>query len=117
MSTRSPSTTSRSARSSPAPRSAADLRLLERGARRNEQNRALEAELSDVAHTSRTNHLIASHHAFGQSLTLGFHLGFLGAVAFVLLGIVAAATIGTRRSSTAPDTTSKRSALTSSPYS
>src|SRR5215510_11143563 len=96
MSTRSPSTTSRSARASPAPRSAADLRLLERGARRNEQNKALEAELSDGAHTSRTNHLIASHHAFGQSLTLGFHLGFLGAAAFALLGIIAAATIGTR---------------------
>jgi MFS family permease len=55
------------------------------------------AVLTTIA-TSRTNHLIASHHAFGQSLTLGFHLGFLGAAAFVLLGILAAATIGTRRS-------------------
>jgi hypothetical protein len=45
--------------------------------------------------TSRTNHLIASHHTFTQALTLGFHLGFLGAAAFALLGIIAAATIGT----------------------
>ena len=40
---------------------------------------------------------MASNHTFGQSLTLGFHLGFLGAAAFALLGIIAAATIGTRR--------------------
>jgi hypothetical protein len=53
------------------------------------------AVLTTIA-TSRTNHLIASHHTFGQSLTLGFHLGFLGAAAFVLLAIIAAATIGTR---------------------
>ena len=53
------------------------------------------AILTTIA-TSRTNHLIASHHAGGQSLTLGFHLGFLGAAAFALLGIIAAATIGTR---------------------
>jgi hypothetical protein len=46
--------------------------------------------------TSRTNHLIASNHTLGQSLTLGFRLGFLGAAAFVLLAILAAATIGTR---------------------
>src|SRR5215468_3869809 len=46
--------------------------------------------------TSRTNHLIASHHTIGQSRTLGFHLGFLGAAGFALLGIIAAATIGTR---------------------
>ena len=52
--------------------------------------------LTSIA-TSHTNHLIASHHAFGQSLTLGFHRGFLAAAAFVLLGIIAAATIGTRR--------------------
>jgi EmrB/QacA subfamily drug resistance transporter len=45
--------------------------------------------------TSRTNNLIASNHNFGKSLTLGFRLGFLGAAAFALLGIVAAATIGT----------------------
>jgi EmrB/QacA subfamily drug resistance transporter len=54
------------------------------------------AVLTTIA-TSRTNHLMASHHARGQSLTLGFHLGFLGAAAFVLLGIIAAATIGTGR--------------------
>src|SRR5499427_2061077 len=53
------------------------------------------AVLTTIA-TSRTNHLIASHHSFGQSLTLGFHLGFLGAAAFAGLGIVAAAVIGTR---------------------
>jgi EmrB/QacA subfamily drug resistance transporter len=47
--------------------------------------------------TARTNHLLASHHTFTQALTLGFHLGFLGAAAFALLGIIAAATIGTRR--------------------
>jgi MFS family permease len=53
------------------------------------------AILTTIA-TSRTNHLIASHHALGQSLTLGFHRGFLGAAAFVGLAIIAAATIGTR---------------------
>jgi predicted MFS family arabinose efflux permease len=53
------------------------------------------AVLTTIA-TSRTNHLIASHHASGQSLTLGFHRGFLGAAAFVLLAIIAATTIGTR---------------------
>jgi EmrB/QacA subfamily drug resistance transporter len=53
------------------------------------------AVLTTIA-TSRANHLMASHHTFGQSLTLGFHLGFLGAAAFVGLGIIAAATIGTR---------------------
>jgi len=47
--------------------------------------------------TSRTNHLVASHHTFTQALTLGFRLGFLGAAGFALLGIVAAATIGTRQ--------------------
>jgi hypothetical protein len=54
------------------------------------------AVLTTIA-TSRTNHLIASHHTNGQALTQGFHLGFLGAAAFVGLGIIAAATIGTRR--------------------
>jgi MFS family permease len=44
------------------------------------------AVLTTIA-TTRTNHLIASHHAFGQSLTLGFHLGFLGAAAFAGLGM------------------------------
>jgi predicted MFS family arabinose efflux permease len=47
--------------------------------------------------TTRTNHLVASHHPVNQALTLGFHVGFLGAAAFVGLGIIAAATIGTRR--------------------
>jgi MFS family permease len=54
------------------------------------------AVLTTIA-TTRTNHLIASHHTFTQSLTLGFQLGFLAAAAFALLGIIAAATIGTRR--------------------
>jgi MFS family permease len=54
------------------------------------------AVLTTIA-TSRTNHLIASHHPVNQALTEGFHLGFLGAAGFVLLGIIAAATIGTRR--------------------
>jgi hypothetical protein len=47
--------------------------------------------------TTRTNHLIASHHTVSEALTLGFHTGFLGAAGFVVLGIIAAATIGTRR--------------------
>jgi MFS family permease len=47
--------------------------------------------------TTRTNHLLASHHTFSQALTLGFRLGFLGAAGFAFLGIIAAATIGTRR--------------------
>jgi EmrB/QacA subfamily drug resistance transporter len=46
--------------------------------------------------TTRTNHLMASHHPVGQALTLGFHIAFLGAAGFVGLGIIAAATIGTR---------------------
>jgi MFS family permease len=52
------------------------------------------AVLTTIA-TGRTNHLFANHHTFDQSLTLGFHLGFLGAAAFAGLGIIAAATIGT----------------------
>jgi hypothetical protein len=58
------------------------------------------AVLTTIA-TSRSNYLIASHHTFGESLTLGFHRGFLGAAAFVLLGILAAATIGTSASAAA----------------
>ena len=46
--------------------------------------------------TSRTNHLVASHHPLNQALTLGFHSAFLAAGGFVLLAIIAAATIGTR---------------------
>ena len=53
------------------------------------------AVLTTIA-TSRTNHLIASHHPVNQALTLGFHTAFLGAAGFVGLGIIAAATIGTR---------------------
>jgi EmrB/QacA subfamily drug resistance transporter len=53
------------------------------------------AVLTTIA-TTRTKHLIASHHTYDQALTLGFHIGFLAAAGFVLLGIVAAATIGTR---------------------
>jgi EmrB/QacA subfamily drug resistance transporter len=47
--------------------------------------------------TTRSNHLIASHHPVGQALTLGFHVAFLGAAGFVGLGIIAAAAIGTVR--------------------
>ena len=47
--------------------------------------------------TTRTTHLVASHHTFSQALTLGFRLGFLGAAGFAFLGIIAAVTIGTRR--------------------
>jgi EmrB/QacA subfamily drug resistance transporter len=54
------------------------------------------AVLTTIA-TSRTKHLMASHHTFDRSLTLGFNLGFLAAAGFVVLGIIAAATIGTRR--------------------
>jgi hypothetical protein len=54
------------------------------------------AVLTTIA-TSPTNHLIASSHTFGQALTLGFRLGLLGAAAFVLLAIIAAAAVGTRR--------------------
>jgi MFS family permease len=53
------------------------------------------AVLATIA-TSRTNHLVASHHAMNQALTLGFHSAFLAAGGFVLLAIFAAATIGTR---------------------
>jgi MFS family permease len=53
------------------------------------------AVLATIA-TSRTNHLVASHHPPDQALTLGFHSAFLAAGGFVLLAIIAAATIGTR---------------------
>jgi sugar phosphate permease len=51
------------------------------------------AVLTTIA-TQRTNHLTATHHPIGQALTLGFHLGFLGAGAFVVLAIIAAAFMG-----------------------
>ena len=54
------------------------------------------AVLATIA-TSRTNHLLASRHPLDQALTSGFHSAFLAAGGFVLLAIVAAATIGTRR--------------------
>jgi len=59
------------------------------------------AVLTTIA-TTRTNHLIATRHPIDQALTLGFHIAFLGAAGFVGLGIIAAATIGTRRPSGAP---------------
>lgn len=46
--------------------------------------------------TTRTNHLTASHHTVNGALTLGFHTGPHGAAGFAGLGIIAAATIGTR---------------------
>jgi MFS family permease len=55
------------------------------------------AILATIA-TSRTNHLLASHHPTNQALTLGFHTAFLAAAGFVLLAILCAALIGTRRS-------------------
>ena len=55
------------------------------------------AVLATIA-TSRTKHLAASHHPINQALTLGFHTAFLAAAGFVLLAILAAASIGTRRS-------------------
>jgi EmrB/QacA subfamily drug resistance transporter len=54
------------------------------------------AVLANIA-TTRTTHLIASQHPINQALTLGFHTAFLGAAGFVLLRIIAAATIGTRQ--------------------
>jgi EmrB/QacA subfamily drug resistance transporter len=53
------------------------------------------AVLATIA-TTRTNHLAASQHPINQALTLGFHTAFLAAAGFVLLAIIAAATIGTR---------------------
>jgi predicted MFS family arabinose efflux permease len=55
------------------------------------------AILASIA-TSRTNHLLAGDHPVNQALTLGFHSAFLAAAGFVLLAILAAASIGTRRS-------------------
>jgi EmrB/QacA subfamily drug resistance transporter len=54
------------------------------------------AILASIA-TSRTNHLLAGDHPVNQALTLGFHSAFLAAAGFVLLAILAAASIGTRR--------------------
>ena len=54
------------------------------------------AILATVA-TSSTKHLLASHHAVSQALTLGFHTAFLAAAGLVFLAILAAASIGTRR--------------------
>jgi EmrB/QacA subfamily drug resistance transporter len=53
------------------------------------------AVLATIA-TTRSNHLAASHHPINQALTLGFHTAFLAAAGFVLLAIIAAASIGTR---------------------
>jgi EmrB/QacA subfamily drug resistance transporter len=54
------------------------------------------AVLSSIA-TTRTDHLAATGHPLNQALTLGFHTAFLGAAGFVLLAIIATASIGTRR--------------------
>ena len=54
------------------------------------------AVLSTIA-TTRTNHLAATHHPLNQALTLGFHTAFLGAAGFILIAIIAAVSIGTRR--------------------
>ena len=47
--------------------------------------------------TTRTNHLVATHHPISQALTLGFHIGFLGAAGFVLVAIIAGIVIRSRR--------------------
>jgi EmrB/QacA subfamily drug resistance transporter len=54
------------------------------------------AVLTSLAAT-RTSHLLVARHPVNQALTLGFHLGFLGASVFVLVAILAAITTGTRR--------------------
>ena len=54
------------------------------------------AVLSSIQ-TTRTDHLAASGHPINQALTLGFDTAFLGAAVFVLLAIIAATAIGTRR--------------------
>lgn len=54
------------------------------------------AVLTTIA-TTRTNGLLVAHHPIDQALTLGFHLGFYGASAFVLVALLAALAIGTGR--------------------
>jgi EmrB/QacA subfamily drug resistance transporter len=54
------------------------------------------AVLSTIA-TTRTNHLASAHHPINQALTLGFHTAFLGAAGFVLVAIIAAVSIRSRR--------------------
>lgn len=54
------------------------------------------AVLSSIA-TTRTDHLAATGHPINQALTLGFHTAFLGAAGFVLVAIIATASIGTGR--------------------
>ena len=53
------------------------------------------AVLATIA-TTRTDHLAAGGHPIDQALTLGFRTAFLAAAGFVLLAIIAAASIGTR---------------------
>jgi predicted MFS family arabinose efflux permease len=52
------------------------------------------AVLSSIA-TTRADHLVATGHPINQALTLGFHTAFLGAAGFVLVAIIAIASIGT----------------------
>ncbi|MBV9817810.1 MAG: MFS transporter [Solirubrobacterales bacterium] len=65
--------------------------------------------LSTLA-TTRTNHLAAAHHPVNQALTLGFHLGFLGAAGFVVLSIIAATTIGLGHASRDPQVAARPAA-------
>jgi hypothetical protein len=67
------------------------------------------AVLATIA-TTTTNHLVAAHHPINQALTLGFHSAFLGAVGFVTLAAIAAATIGTRRHRGQPQPATQTSA-------
>jgi EmrB/QacA subfamily drug resistance transporter len=53
------------------------------------------AVLATIA-TTRTNQLVASQHPINQALTSGFHIAFLAAAGFVLIAVIAAASIGTR---------------------
>ena len=54
------------------------------------------AVLSSIA-TTRTDDLAATGHPINQALTLGFHTAFLGAAGFVLVAIIATASIGAGR--------------------
>jgi predicted MFS family arabinose efflux permease len=73
------------------------------------------AVLSTIA-TTRTNQLVATHHPIDQALTLGFHSAFLAAAGFILIAIIAAATIGVgEKSATKQSPAAQRSDSVSSP--
>jgi MFS family permease len=73
------------------------------------------AVLSTIA-TTRTNHLVATHHPINQALTLGFHAAFLAAAGFILIAIIAAASIGDgEKSATKPSPAAQQPDSSSSP--